>query len=118
MYHQNIFYLCGKHVFPTPDDHVLDPPGNAYIAAGIHGAKVACMQPTVVIDSVFCGLWVVVVSDHVAIGSYADFSNAVESDNLVGFQTSNADLGLWQWLAYGVTNIINGVIGKVLCDDR
>ena len=116
MLEQSVFDFRGKHVLASPDNHILYPAGDFQIALIIHTAQISGVQPTVCIDSFTRRLGVVVVTDHVAIGPDADFPYVVDRQHLLGFDAADAHFGLRQRLADGVANILDGIIGEVLCD--
>ena len=52
MLEQQLFDFSGIDILSPSDDHILQAPFNGAVAAFVHGAKIAGMQPALVVDGV------------------------------------------------------------------
>ena len=73
MFQQAVLDLGREMVLTAADDHVFDTAGDGNIAAHIHLAQIAGMQPSSRVNSLGCGLGVVVVFQHDTGAAGTDF---------------------------------------------
>ena len=118
VFQQAVLDLGREMVLATPDDHFLDPSRHGDVAARIHPAQIAGVQPTHRVDSLGRGLGVVVVFQHDAGAAGTDFPDLTNGDGEVVIDAADRDLGLSHRLASRVADVVDAVVQMVLCDHR
>ena len=94
VFQQAVLNLRREMVLATPDDHLLDATSDGDVAARIHPAQIAGVQPTHRVDGLGRGLGVVVVFQHDAGAAGTDFPDLSDGDNAIVIDTADRDLGL------------------------
>ena len=105
-------------VLATPYDHFLDASRYCDVAARIHPAQIAGVQPTHRVDSLGRGLGVVVVFQHDTGAARANLSDLTNGNGEVVIDAADRDLGLSHRLASRVADVVDTVRQVVLRDHR
>ena len=118
MFQQAVLDLGREMVLATPDDHFLDPSRHGDVAARIHPAQIARVQPTHRVDGLGRGLGVVVVFQHDAGAAGTDFPDLSDGNSTIVNDAADRDLGLRHCLASRVADVVDAVVQMMLCDHR
>ena len=93
---QDGFDLARVDVLAAADDHLLDPARDAAVAALVHGAEVAGVQPAARVDRRAGGLRVAEVARHDVVAAGADLADGPAGHGLAGGHVGDLDLGVRQ----------------------
>src|SRR5277367_4016113 len=87
-------------VFAAADNHVFQASGDAEIAVGAHGCKVAGVQPAFGVNGAGGGVGVLIVTFHIGVAAGAELALFADRDDRA-LGGDDFDLGFRAGAAYG-----------------
>jgi hypothetical protein len=118
MLEQHGLDLGREQVLAAPDHHVLEASGDPAVAALVHRAEVAGVQPAVGVDRGAGRVGLVEVLVHDQVAARAELADLAGRHDLVGHGIDDLHLGRGERHADGLGLVLGGVVEARLGDDR
>ena len=114
---QHVLDLARVDVLAAADDHVLEPAVDAQVAALVHGAEVAGVQPALGVDGGGGRLGHLEVAVHRLVAAGAELALLARGQRLAGDRVGDLHLDLRERLADRVGLVVGAVVEQGLGDD-